>query len=359
MNNNKIQRPLLLLPILALLAAMWAGLVRLGWPLPALRPTLPITHGPLMISGFLGALISLERAVALNVLFKSRWPYLAPLLSGLGGLFLWAGVFGAAGPLLITLGSVGLLILFGLIVRHQPALFTAVMTLGAVSWLVGNGLWLAGQPVPQVVWWWAGFLIFTIAGERLELSRITRFTRAQERLFTAVSLLLLLGLILTNFSYDLGVRVSGLGMVGIALWLLRYDIARRTKNKTGLPRFIAICMLSGYVWLVVGGVLAVILGGVSSGLYYDAILHAIFLGFTFAMIFGHAPIIFPSVLNLPLGYHPRFYVHLILLHASLLLRLTGDLTRWLPGRSWGGLLNVIVLLLFLGSTAAAIARHKN
>ncbi len=344
---------------MALLAAMWAGLVRLGWPLPALRPTLPIAHGPLMISGFLGALISLERAVALNALFKSRWPYLAPLLSGLGGLFLWAGVFGAAGPLLITLGSVGLLILFGLIVRHQPALFTAVMTLGAVSWLVGNGLWLAGQPVPQVVWWWAGFLIFTIAGERLELSRITRFTKAQEGLFTAVSLLLLLGLILTNFSYDLGVRVSGLGMLGTALWLLRYDIARRTKNKTGLPRFIGICMLSGYAWLAVGGVLAVILGGASSGLYYDAVLHALFLGFTFAMIFGHAPIIFPSVLNLPLGYHPRFYVHLVLLHASLLLRLTGDLTHWLPGRSWGGLLNVIVLLLFLGNTVSAIARHEN
>jgi len=62
----RIRFPLMGLGVLGLLAAMWAGLVRLGWGLPALRPGLPIAHGPLMISGFLGTLISLERAVALE-----------------------------------------------------------------------------------------------------------------------------------------------------------------------------------------------------------------------------------------------------------------------------------------------------
>ncbi|MCP4425036.1 MAG: hypothetical protein GY803_11120 [Chloroflexi bacterium] len=358
-DNTKLQRPLLLLAMLTLLGALWAGLIRLGWSLPPLRPTLPMAHGPLMIAGFLGTLISLERAVALNVLFKSRWPYAVPLISGVGGILTLLGVAGAAGPALMTIGSAGLVILFYFMVRHHPAIFTIVMALGSVTLLVGNLLWLFGRPVSQAVWLWAGFLIFTIAGERLELSRMVRFTEEQQRLFTAVSAILLLGLIIAIFSYDVGVRISGLGMLGTALWLLRYDIARHTKNKEGLPRFIAICMLTGYVWLVVGGGLAIILGGVSSGLYYDAVLHAIYLGFTFAMIFGHAPIIFPAVLNLPVGYHPRFYVHLALLHISLLLRIIGDLALWPDGRAWGGMLNVIVLLLFLANMASAIWQGKN
>src|SRR3989304_1178957 len=72
--------PFMALAGLSLLAALGGGLIRLGWPLP-LVPTLPPNHGPLLVTGFLGTLIGLERAVAL----KRRWPYGAPLLSGLGG----------------------------------------------------------------------------------------------------------------------------------------------------------------------------------------------------------------------------------------------------------------------------------
>lgn len=59
--------PLMALGMLALLAGVWAGLLRLGWGLPLLRHTLPTAHGPLMVPGFLGTLISLERAVALGL----------------------------------------------------------------------------------------------------------------------------------------------------------------------------------------------------------------------------------------------------------------------------------------------------
>jgi hypothetical protein len=54
----------MILTALALLAGLWAGLLRLGWQLPPLLLQLPAQHGPLMVSGFLGTLISLERAVA-------------------------------------------------------------------------------------------------------------------------------------------------------------------------------------------------------------------------------------------------------------------------------------------------------
>ena len=46
-------------------------------------------------------------------------------------------------------------------------LATGTMALGALLWLVGNAGWLVGWPVPQVVPWWSGFLVLTIAGERL------------------------------------------------------------------------------------------------------------------------------------------------------------------------------------------------
>jgi hypothetical protein len=36
--------------MLSLLAALWGGLVRMGWALPPLGPTLVLLHGPLMVS---------------------------------------------------------------------------------------------------------------------------------------------------------------------------------------------------------------------------------------------------------------------------------------------------------------------
>ena len=72
------------------------------------------------------------------------------------------------------------------------------------------------------------------------------------------------------------------------------------------------------------------------------------------MIFGHAPVIVPAVLGVQVPYSPLFYVHLALLHLSLVLRVAGDLLFWLPMRRWGGLLNEVAVLLFLLVTAVAV-----
>jgi hypothetical protein len=127
-------------------------------------------------------------------------------------------------------------------------------------------------------------------------------------------------------------------------------------RKTGLPRFIAVCLLSGYVWLAAGGLMALVFGGVAAGPRYDAMLHAIFLGFVFSLIFGHAPIVFPAVLGVPLAYHPSFYAPLALLQLSLALRVVGDLSLWWAGRQWGGLLNAVAILLFLLNTMRVVRR---
>jgi len=299
-----------------------------------------------MVSGFLGTLIGLERAVALDC----GWTYIPPLFTGLGAIALVAGFEGFVGPILLTAGSSGLIVIFVSLFRLQPAIHTVIMGIGAFSWFIGNLIYLSGSPVFQAVSWWGGFLILTIAGERLELSRMLRPAGIARVLFLVVVSILFSGMVWTWFVFDAGIRLTGLGMILMALWLMRYDIARRTVRQTGLPRFIALCLLSGYIWLAVSGVMALFYGGAEAGPAYDAILHTLFLGFVFVMIFGHAPVIFPAVLGLPVRFSHRFYIHMILLHLTLFLRIVGDLFAWLPGREWGGLLNVLAILLFFVNT---------
>ncbi|MCL4834697.1 MAG: hypothetical protein KJZ86_19820 [Caldilineaceae bacterium] len=215
--------PLLALAVLTLLLAAWAGIVRLGWDWPVLLAALPMSHGPLMVGGFLGTLIGLERAVGV----QKSWAYAGPLLTGVGGLLLMVGAPVGWGAALILLGSGVLVLVFAGIIRTVPALYTVAIGLGALLWLVGNGLWLAGWTVPQVVLWWAGFLVMTIAGERLELSRLLRLSTTATRLFGAATALFVAGLLLSLVDYALGVRLAALGMLALAVWLARYDIAWR------------------------------------------------------------------------------------------------------------------------------------
>ena len=349
--------PLIASVVLLLLAGLWAGLVRIGWGWPPLLASLPAVHGPLLVGGVLGTLIALERAVALG----RRWPILAPALTALGALATLIGLPGALGPLFVTLGSLGLVAIFAVIVRQQPALFSATMGLGALAWFVGNGLWLAGRPISDVVAWWVGFVVLTIAGERLELGRLLRPPRFAQVAFVAAIALLLIGLLLSILALRLGIGLSGVALIALALWLGRYDIARRTVRQAGLTRFIALSLLSGYVWLGVGGLLWLVFAGATAGPLYDALIHTVFLGFVFALIFGHAPIILPALSGRQVAFRPTFYIHLALLHASLILRVIGDLGGWAGVRQWGGLLNALALVVFLANTVRAIqsSRHAS
>jgi hypothetical protein len=304
-----------------------------------------------MLSGFLGTLITLERAVAL----KQKWMFASPLLSGLGWLLTMLFPKQLPGPILITFASLGGIAILLVMTRREYAIFTATMLLGMVNWFAGNLLWLLGYSIYEIVFFWQAFLILTIAGERLELNRVLRTSRIQQRLFVIIVAFLQACVVLTIFDIRIGVRWSGFWMVALALWSIRNDIAwRNLKHKMPLTRYIAFCLAPGFLWLGVSGILNIRFGAQASGPYYDAILHTVFVGFVLSMIFGHAPIIFPAILDVPINFHPAFYIHLALLHLSLILRITGDLTRWWPGRLWGGLLNEIAVLLFLGMTVLSI-----
>lgn len=357
MNLKMLARGLILLSIgLALLGGLGSGLARLGWQMDALSQNWMIVHGPLMISGFLGTLICLERAVALAS--RYRWAILVPSINALGAATLLLVQDAALSQVLLTVGSLGLVLLFGLMLRLHPSRDMLIMAAGAVCWFIGNNLWLTGQPVYQVVHLWTAFLILTIVGERLELSRVRRLSRNSEYALLMTTGIYLGGVILTIFDLDLGIRVLGIGAVSMAIWLLRYDIARRTIHQKGLPRYIAACLLSGYIWLGFGGIVAIWKGAVYAGPDYAVILHAFLLGFVFSMIFGHAPIILPALTNLELHYTPVFYGHLLLLHTALIYRIYGSLSLDFTSRQLGGLLNVIAVLLFLCVTAFTVFRSS-
>ena len=346
--------PLLMLGFVGLFVGAGAGLARLGWTLPAVATSAVALHGPLMVCGFFGVVISLERAVAIG----RGWAYLGPLLAALGGVAAVAGQAPAAAAFFVA-GSAVLLAASGDIVRRQRALFTFTMALGAASWLVGNALWLAGRAPHEVTTWWLAFLILTIAGERLELSRFLPPSPMATRVFAALLVFIVAGLAAQAFGAPSGTMLFAAALLGLAAWLLKQDIARRTVRGSGLTRFIAVCLLSGYGWLAIGSAVMLGAGGLHPGTpANDAALHAIGLGFVFSMVFGHAPIIFPAVLRVAVPYHPSFYAPLALLHGSLALRLLGDATGDFEWVRAGGLLNAVALAAFIVSTVGAVVRGR-
>lgn len=342
--------PLLVLGFACLVFGVGAGLARLGVAVPAAMASVAALHGPLMIGAFLGTVIALERAVATG----RRWAYAGPLLAGAGGIAAIAG--GAdAGAWLLVAGSTVLVVASGAIFVRQRALFTFTLVAGALCWLVGSALWATGAAVHEVVGWWLAFLILTIAGERLELSRFMPPSANARRMFGAV--LLVIGAGLFGSAAPWGAQVFAGGLVALALWLARYDIARRTVRTAGLTRYIAVCLLSGYVWLAIGGGVVVAAGGFAPGSRtYDVAVHALGLGFVFSMVFGHAPVIFPAVLRVTMPYHAAFYVPLALLHLSLAVRIAGDATYrldWVRVGAWG---NALAIAVFIATAASAVWR---
>jgi hypothetical protein len=349
--TSGLRFPLLALGMASLFCGVWAGLLRFGWSLPQGRANLVELHGPLMVFGFLGTVISLERAVAL----RRPWGYLAPAGTIAGVALLFAGLRQGIGELVLLLAGCVLGALFVVILHAHASASVATLLLGALLWVVGDGLWLHGDPLVQVVPWWVGFLVLTIVGERLELAAMSRLTDIGRALFAALTLLLVAGLSLSAVDAGRGIRVAGAALAGYALWLARFDIARHTVRRSGLPRFVALALLPGYVWLAVGGVLWLRDGAAVAGFAHDAELHAIFVGFVFSMIFGHAPVIFPGVLGVAIPFRRFFYVHLTLLHAGLALRVGGDLAGNFTTARWGGLLNASAIGLFLVATVASAA----
>jgi hypothetical protein len=323
----------------AFAAGLLTGLGRLGLPLPG-AAGLAEWHGALMIGGFLGTVISLERAVAIGRL----WAYAAPALSALAAVVLLSALILPASVLLLAAG-ICLTVNSIWLTARQPALFTGTLAVAAACWVAGTCVWIAGGTAPQAAGWWLAFLILTIASERLELSRLLTPPWWSGAIFCVAAASIIVGAIRNEFAGPAGV-FAGAGLLIATAWLVRYDVARRTVRLAGLARFSATCLLAGYFWLAVAGGLLLLGAPGNDPFVYDAAIHAITIGFVLSMIFGHAPIILPAVTGWRVRYGQAAYAALALLHASVLLRVAADLTEAVDVRVVSGPMTVLALMVY-------------
>lgn len=345
-----VRRATLLVVAAMALVSVLAGLGRIGFRVPAADRALD--HGPLFVLGVFGTVIALERAVALG----TRWAFAAPLASALGGVGTMLHVAGAAWS--SVAGSVVLVLANVAIVRRQSLAFTWIMLLGSLLLAGGSTAWALGRPVADVVPAWLAFFVLTILAERLELSRLAPTPRWASRLFVALALVLAsasaaLCVAVPHTSAALGACLTLLG-----LWQLRFDLARRLLQRPGLPRFTALGVLGGTLWLIVSGALLVRHGLEPAGPMYDAVLHAVLVGFVLSMVFAHAPIILPAVARIEVPYHRALYLPLAVLHLGLVARLGGDLGGLPDLRRAGAALNALALASFLMAVLWSRARRS-
>lgn len=340
----------LALVAMSLLAGIAGGLLRAGVPLPGTHSALwpgqaMLVHAALMVGGFLGTVIGIERAVAVKL--RSAW--VAPLASGLGGAVLLQG-FMAAGAWLLVAASAAFIAVNIEVVVRQRAAHTALLLAGALAWFAGNLAFAVGVGTMSTLPWWFAFLVLTIAAERLEMTRLMRRRPGAQLSLFAVLAALALGAGLSAFDPVAGGVLYGLALLALAAWLAVFDIARRTVHAHGLSRYMAVCLLGGYVWLAVAGAAW---AATALGLpLRDTALHALGLGFVVSMMLGHAPVILPAVARVKLLFGNFFYVPLAALHLSLLLRLA---LGWNDPalRAVGASFNAIAIALFAATVAGA------
>lgn len=337
--------PLLAAAMLSLVFGICAGLARLGFDtgVPA------AWHGPLMGGAFLGTVISLERAVALGAL----WAYGAPLATACAGLAWIFGLPPQLGGALLGAGGLVLVAASVAVWRRQRELHNLVLGAGAVCLAVG-GATCGAEFISEATPAWLGFLVLTIAGERLELSRFMPPSPQAKRLFAAICAVLVLAVLVAIPLPAAGWKVVAASLLSLAAWLTAKDIARRTICEKGLTRYIAAALLSGYLWLATGALIALLALDFAPGRpAWDAALHAWFLGFVFSMIFGHAPIIASALLRVALPYRAWFYLPLAVLHLSLAGRIVGDLIENHATRVRGATGNAAAIALFIAVMLAA------
>lgn len=356
------------LAALSILLGLAAALARIGASGIVLPAAVVSSHGVLMVYGFLGTAIGLERAVSLASTGPRRdsLAYLVPLLNGSGAILLFAAAIlqpdadlyrrcaGTAWALAQGLLCVCYLVFW----RRARSFATLISLLASTAGMAGAALWASGIENALLVPWWTMFLVLTIIAERIELARIEFAAGALERRLLLEALIVYASLPVTLLSPDWGYPLLGLALAAIIVDTGSHDIARRTIRLHGLPRFMATCLLVGYAWALVASLIWVTEGPVLSGYRYDAVIHSLTLGFVMSMIVAHAPIIVPAIIRRPLPYHPVVWATWGVLQASLVLRVLFGIRQDEAVWRFAGGLAVVALLGFLVTTVVLVATRR-
>ncbi|MBZ0204325.1 MAG: hypothetical protein K8I03_15025 [Ignavibacteria bacterium] len=341
--------------LISLLTGILTGWLRIGWNLHIVLPS--GEHGAIMTGSFIGTLICLERSIS----FPNRLALIVPLVNALSIIFFLAGMSKTA-YFFLLLGSAGLTAIYFFIYVKHKNMYLLIMMTGALCYFIGNAILLRSSFYPASVMWWVAFLLFTITGERLELSRFIMSKNALKKQLVLIALLVLFTVGIVLPFHSAGGYMIGLSLIGTSLWLLKYDMARHSLKKPGVSFYSGLLLTTGYFWLMVTGIFMAY--GSYFGLLYDASLHVFFLGFVFSMIFAHAPVILPAVLKIKIDPFGRsLYIWYFLLNFSLLLRVAGIFPIQMPPyyKETAGMLNGIAILGFFINMAvlAKIAKRRS
>jgi hypothetical protein len=298
----------------SLVAGLAGGLLRAG-AVPAADwvARAGLAHAQLMLCGFIGTVIALERAIAL----RRAAGYAVPALAAAGGVLALGGAAGPAGWTNLA-AALGLVAVNLALRARQPAPHATLLVVGAAAWGLGALRQLSGAPPDAIAAAWFAFVVLTVAAERLEMTRLMRRRPGAGPALAATVALLVAGVAAAGVAPRAGGVAFGLALAALAAWLLAFDVARRTVAVPGLPRYMAVCLLGGYAWLAIAGLAWATHASVGTG--RDLALHALGLGFVLSMMFGHAPVILPALVRIKLLHGWPFYLPLALLHGSLALR---------------------------------------
>lgn len=345
---------LLMFAGVSLLTGMLAGLTLLGLWAGTPLASLGTDHGTLMVFGFVGGAIGMERTVAA----RTRWAWAGPVANALGVVTLLAGAPRLVPATAFTVAFLVLGAVYVLIHRRQATYSVLVQAVGVIGAVFATVWWGGGADFADIVPYAVVFAVATIIGERMELARVSFAGTAAETTITTLVLALVAAALLFAVQPQLGFALMGALLIAVAVATVRVDAARRLIHAGKLPKYTAICMLAGYGWLIAAGLLWLGFGHTRAGHLHDAAVHSVFLGFVVSMIFAHAPFILGGVIRKSIPYHATLYAPVALLHAGLVLRVVADLRA--ADLAWvgGGVLNVAAVLLFMATAVTLIATDK-
>lgn len=230
------------------------------------------------------------------------------------------------------------------LIKYPEDSSVVLMVIGAACLVIADVLLFSKQFYPISFPWWMAFVLFTIVGERLELSKFLPVSRIARISLYGFLALFLTGLILPF--HGVGKYLSGAALILIGTWLLRFDVIKIGLRNKGLTRYSAVALLLGNISLIVEGTFLLILPETMPA--YDSLVHTFFIGFGFTMVFAHGPTILPEVLGISVKpYSSILYVWLIMLQASLYLRIVSGTILELGWRKYSGLITVMSIALYL------------
>lgn len=335
---------LALLALLAasnLIAGLAGGLARLGVLTHPLALALLPHHGALMMAGFFGSVIALERAVALR---RGLWVPSAAALAGwllvlLPAQALVAGLIWAA-------SGAGLALLYAWAAHHRKVtLPLAVEASATLALLVGTTGWAMGQETAARLGW-SAFILLTVAGERRELTALVNLPAWGRRVFVLLWLALLVSVLLAQSALALALPLWWASALGLAAWLACFDIGLRAWRAQGWPRHTARCMIVGVAWLAVAAAL---------GLACQAAAwHVLWLGFVWAMVFAHAPIMLPALARLRPVYTPWALAPVALMGVGVALRAVATWAGWPTLLAAAAVAQVLALVAFAAVMVRAV-----